>query len=102
MSRKPCCLHPAHYPVESDAACLFGIVRRVVLRELRKSSGKVTLGLERMLAGMAAASVLYSGHALAQTPARPSDEEPLWGTVQLAPFAGIQFGGSGTSASGRG
>jgi hypothetical protein len=45
--------------------------------------------------------VLAGGQAMAQTPARPANEQAEWGAVQLNPFAGIQFGGAVTSASGR-
>jgi hypothetical protein len=55
---------------------------------------------EFVVAGMVA-WVLVGGRAAAQTSGRPGEDEPRWGTVQVAPFVGAQFGGSVHEPSGR-
>ena len=55
---------------------------------------------EFVVAGMVV-WVLVGGRAAAQTSARPGEDEPRWSTVQVAPFAGVQFGGSVQGPSGR-
>jgi hypothetical protein len=57
--------------------------------------------LRPLLIGLAVVSILGPEPAEAQAPARGREDEPVWGVVQLAPFAGLQFGGSVTTASGR-
>jgi hypothetical protein len=53
-----------------------------------------------VFAGVALVCVLVGGQAAAQTPGRSTPEEVRWGTVQVAPFAGVQFGGAVYSPSG--
>ena len=55
---------------------------------------------ELVAAGMVAC-VMVAGRAGAQTSKRSGEDEPRWPTVQVAPFAGVQFGGSVQGPSGR-
>jgi hypothetical protein len=43
---------------------------------------------------------VVGGPADAQTPSQPRKDEPQWGQVQVAPFAGLQFGGAVFTSSG--
>jgi hypothetical protein len=53
-----------------------------------------------VLVGGAVLCMLAGGTAAAQTPSRPADQQPQWGSVQFAPFAGLQFGGAVFAPSG--